>query len=405
MIVTIGEDVLKLVNQRIQVLTREKEGEVNKLIPIFQSIAVGGILKLISNRIRYNALINFLKHKVIADISIETAESIGKQEATIVAYGESVMGILFPDKKSALALQISQKLNCKSSVVMKGLAFFLGVLVIEFKKEEDTLSDFTAFCQNVIQSKSQFSDHISPEIQKVIIDILLLNDVLKVDLDSLNTSNDEVERYSESNLSAILSAKNIGIALAILLLTGISLFFLLRKSNEEEVSFESEDIIPLDSLNKLNDSLTQAVVDSAKLDSDSTQILAWPGGKDFVLPKQSAIVTLHSFLMDSTQTEKLLLPTYEFSFDNSNDQISTTKDYFFKRFVEGLQTHKNSKLEIFTFSDQGTKAALKRGFILKNRLVGEGLSPIRIEVKSGTLEVKPDNSIALNAQVVFRVSK
>jgi len=147
------------------------------------------------------------------------------------------------------------------------------------------------------------------------------------------------------------------------------------------------------------------VVDSAKLDSDSTQILAWPGGKDFVLPKQSAIVTLHSFLMDSTQTEKLLLPTYEFSFDNSNDQISTTKDYFFKRFVEGLQTHKNSKLEIFTFSDQGTKAALKRGFILKNRLVGEGLSPIRIEVKSGTLEVKPDNSIALNAQVVFRVSK
>ncbi|RVU26830.1 hypothetical protein EOJ36_02210 [Sandaracinomonas limnophila] len=405
MIVTIGEDVLKLVNQRIQVLTREKEGEVNKLIPIFQSIAVGGILKLISNRIRYNALINFLKHKVKADISIETAESIGKQEGTIVAYGESVMGILFPDKKSALALQISQKLNCKSSVVMKGLAFFLGVLVIEFKKEEDTLSDFTAFCQNVIQSKSQFSDHISPEIQKVIIDILLLNDVLKVDLDSLNTSNEDVEKYSETNFSAILSAKNIGIALVILIFVGISLFFLVRKSNEEEVSFESEEIIPLDSLNKLNDSLTQAVVDSAKLDSDSTQILAWPGGKDFVLPKQSAIVTLHSFLMDSTQTEKLLLPTYEFSFDNSNDQISTTKDYFFKRFVEGLQTNKNSKLEIFTFSDQGTKAALKRGFILKNRLVGEGLSPIRIEVKSGTLEVKPDNSIALNAQVVFRVSK
>lgn len=398
--------LLPIISKRIQVIGREEELTVNQVTPVWQAIALGGLLKLVKNRIRYNALMNFLKLKVDpSHIELLQSDFKGSDEL-INSYGESLIGILFPDKKSALAIGLSQKMKCKSSFFIKGLTYFLGVLVLELKKEESELNQFTSFCDYFLSFKAAFSELVSTDLQKSIIEILLLNDVLKSDFSLIYADTfEETEESKQNGLKNLLNRKNISIACGILFLVGLTFYLTVIRSDNTVVIEESEEIIPLDSLNKLNDSLTQVAVDSTKLLADSTVSLSWTAGKSFAVPKQSALVTLHTFLTDSTAKDPLVLTCYEISFDNETDQLAHAKDYFLKRFTEGLQVYKEAKIEIISFSEKDAKSAQKRGFYLKNRLVGEGLSPKRISVLPNSVGINPDASLPLHAQVVFKVLK
>ena len=68
----------------------------------------------------------------------------------------------------------------------------------------------------------------------------------------------------------------------------------------------------------------------------------------------------------------------------------------FKTFSDNydlIQAHNSAKDE---------RASLKRGFVLKNRLVGEGVSPARIEVKSSDPSVTFSGS---DAQIYLLITK
>lgn len=399
------DELLPIITKRIQVISREDAIIVEKLLPIWQAVALGGVLKLVKNRIRFNALMNFLKIKVDSNESEHILEAITSNDSLINHYGESLIGVLFPDKKSAIAIGISQKMQCKSSLVLKGLTFVLGTLALQLKQEEEKIADFSSFCSYISSYKQQFSTLIFSDIQKIIIEILLLNDVLKSDSTfDFSVSLDEPEE-EESRFSGFVNSKIVIVLVVVLLLGGLGYYFTsFNQQNTVELD-ETDDIIPIDSLNKLNDSLTQVAVDSTKLLADSLVSLSWNSGKMFSVPRQSSIVTLHSFLSDSTNKEPIQLTSFEVSFDNESDQIIHSKDYFFKRFTEGLQLYKDVKIEIVAFSEKDSKSALKRGFYLKNRLVGEGVSPKRISVLPSISGVNPDASFPLQSQVVFRIIK
>jgi len=400
------DELLPFITKRIQVKGGEDVSTVEKLIPVWQAIALGGLLKLVKNRIRYNALMNFLKIKVNQGNNHDILEWIGTNETLISQYGEGLIGILFPDKKSAIAIAVSQKMQCKSSFVLKGLTYILGTLVLQLKNEEDQLSDFSNFCQYISNYKQQFSELIPSDIQKIVMEILLLNDVLKSDTSFVfSESLDEPTDEDESKIIAFFNNKIVIVFVVLLLVGGLIYYFSNYQQKNSVAIDETDEIIPIDSLNKLNDSLTQVAVDSTKLMSDSLVTIFWHEGKSFTIPKQSAIVSLHSFLSDSTLKEPIQLTCFEISFDNESDQLIHTKDYFFKRFTEGLQLHKDARIEILAFSEKDVKSALKRGFYLKNRLVGEGLSPKRISVVSSIVGVKSDESIPLQSQVIFKIFK
>lgn len=400
------KELLQKISKRIQLINREEEVVVEKLLPVWHAVMLGGLLKLVKNRIRYNALINFLKAKVPASAVDLLSEDLSGHDSQIQSYGEAMIGILFPDKKSALAIHISQKFYCKSSFVLKGLSYTLGMFALELKKQEEDIEEFNNYCDFILSFKGDFNEIIPADLQKALIDILLLSDVLKSDGLSLFTDSfEDAEESDDSFLAKLFTKKNSIILLVLVLLVGMTLFFRYIQNQNTVSVDETEDIIPLDSLNKLNDSLVKAVVDSTKLASDSTITLSWSEGKMFSIPKESSIVTLHEYLSDSTNTNALELPCYEITFQTETDQIGQVKDYFFKRFVEGFQVNPDAKLELITFSEKDTKSALKRGFLLKNRLVGEGVSPKRISIRTSNADFKPDASIPLNAQVIFRVTK
>jgi len=179
----------------------------------------------------------------------------------------------------------------------------------------------------------------------------------------------------------------------------IGLFFVLRSSGTEEVVVkdDTDQIIPIDSLNKLNDSLTKAVVDSVKASSDSLVSLTWPEGKPFQVPKESIVVAFHAYVTDSTVVTPLELTCTELDFSDKTELLASPKTYLFKQITTGLNKFKEVDVQVQVASDKGAGVAKEHAYVLKNRLVGEGLNPKRI-----TVATLPNSS---NNQIIFSFKK
>jgi hypothetical protein len=381
-----GEEKSVILNRLSDYLNEPVE-KVEELYPVWEAIILGGLLKLVRNRIRFNALYNFILQKSapIADIEAFLAETDQKyDEDAILRYGEGMMGILIPDKKSAIAMLLSREMGAKSSAILKGLTLFFGLYGFRLKQVEyAALKDWKAYGDYYLGLKQQFYVLCPARIQLGVSEILLLSDILRVDTGALLTYSDEQEPLSEGGLMQNLTVNTFVYMLIILVLGGGVIWYTAFRSTEaEETIAETEEIIPIDSLSKLNDSLTRAVLDSTKLRADSLTSLIWPKGTSFDVPKTSVIVGLHQYLSDSTQMEPIELAANELIFDAQTDLLDKPVDYVFKRMAEGLNRYKETSLKILVNSGKDERTSLKRGFVIKNRLVGEGLSPARIEVKT-----------------------
>jgi hypothetical protein len=147
----------------------------------------------------------------------------------------------------------------------------------------------------------------------------------------------------------------------------------------------------------LNDSLTKAVLDSSKAKNDSLVTLVWPEGKPFEVPKESIIVAFHAYISDSTAVAPLDLACTELAFSEKTELLETPKTYLFKQMASGLNKFKEVDVQIQVSSEKGPNIAKEHAYVLKNRLVGEGLNPKRISV--ATL---PNSS---NNQIIFSFKK
>lgn len=388
MFYVITEEEKSQVVERMAKLIAEPVDKVEELFPVWEAIILGGLLKLVRNRIRYNALYNFILQKSAPVSDIEAFLSVENQkfsEDAILRYGEGMMGILIPDKKSAIALLLSREMGAKSSAILKGLTLFFGLYGFRLKQEDySALKDWKAYGEYFSGLKQQFFVLCPAKIQLGVSEILLLSDILRVDTGALLTYADDQDPIVDGNWLQNLTVSTFIYMLIILILGGGVIWYTaFRSTDSEEVATETEEIIPVDSLNKLNDSLTRAVLDSTKLRSDSLTTLSWPNGKVFDVPKNSVIVGIHQYLSDSTQTDALELAASELVFNEKTDLLDKPVDYVFKRMAEGLNKYKDVSLKILVQSGKDDRASLKRGFVIKNRLVGEGLSPARMEVKTG----------------------
>ncbi len=383
----ITEEEKSLIVDRLANIIAEPVEKVKELYPVWEAIILGGSLKLVRNRIRFNALYNFIlqKQAPLADLEAFLEEGVAKyNEDAILRYGEGMMGILIPDKKSAIALLLSREMGAKSSAILKGLTLFFGLYGYRLKQEEyAALKDWKAYGEYFSGLKQQFFVLCPAKIQLGVSEILLLSDILRVDTGALLTYADDQEPIVDGNWFQNLTVNTFVYMLLILVLGGGVIWYTaFRSSDSEELVTESDEIIPVDSLNKLNDSLTRAVLDSTKLRLDSVATLAWPNGSAFEVPKNSIIVGLHHYLADSTQMDALELSATELVFQEQTDLLDKPVDYVFKRMAEGLNKYKDVSLKILVQSGKDERSSLKRGFVIKNRLVGEGLSPARMEVKT-----------------------
>ena len=116
----LNENNKAVVIKKLSELLDEKEELISKLYPIWNSIVLASILKLSRNRIRYSALQNFIQKDTFPakDLAIFNSEDRLKySEDAICYFGETLMGILIPDKKSALANSMSNDLVVRGSLI------------------------------------------------------------------------------------------------------------------------------------------------------------------------------------------------------------------------------------------------------------------------------------------------
>ncbi|MFM1835659.1 MAG: hypothetical protein RJA04_346, partial [Bacteroidota bacterium] len=191
----ITEEEKSQIVERMAKLISEPVKKVEELFPVWEAIILGGLLKLVRNRIRFNALYNFILQKPapVADIEAILAEGSQKfSEDAILRYGEGMMGILIPDKKSAIALLLSREMGAKSSAILKGLTLFFGLYGYRLKQEEySALKDWKAYGEYFTGLKQQFFVLCPPKIQLGVSEILLLSDILRVDTGALLTYADD----------------------------------------------------------------------------------------------------------------------------------------------------------------------------------------------------------------------
>lgn len=390
--------------QQLAAFTGEKETKIEELLPVWEAILLGGLLKLVRNRIRFNALYNFILQKPIPEERMRSfmlAEK-GLEWDPILRYGEGMMGILIPDKKSAIAMTMSRSLNCKSSSFLKGLSLVFSLYGLRLKEVDyPALKDWKSFGSYFIDQKDDLNSLCSTKILLSISEILLLSDILKLEMTHLDHMEDDREIPASR-----FQLKYLFYLIGILLLSCIVIWYTSFRSDEEVVmNPELEELIPVDSLTKLNDSLTRAVLDSNALKNDSISRLTWPDGTIFEVPKKSILVNLHAYLLDSTATSPLELLANEVHFEGPSEALQATDAYLFKLMASALNKSKQVDVKVVAFSDSDDKLALKRGFIVKNRLVGEGLSQKRIEVSNSTSDYAPDPNLAASNQVLFIFSK
>jgi hypothetical protein len=150
-------------------------------------------------------------------------------------------------------------------------------------------------------------------------------------------------------------------------------------------------------VSKLNDSLTKAVVDSAKATNDSLISLTWPEGKPFEVPKESLIVAFHTYLTDSTAITPLDLTCKELDFSDKTELLAAPKTYLFKQIAAGMNKFKEVDVQVQVASEKGVIVAKEHAYVLKNRLVGEGLNQKRI-----TVATLPNSS---NNEIIFSFKK
>jgi hypothetical protein len=377
-------------------LCTEKQEKVLDLIPAFEAVVLGSAIKLFRNRIRFNALYNFMLAKSAPQEEVAKLLSSGKgmpDYESLYRFGEGMMGILLPDKKSAIATLLGGQLGAKSSTIIKGLTLSYALYGFRLKEfDYDALRDFKSFGEYYQPTKNDFYALAPTKIQVALIDILVLKDVLKGDSivydEPFSTSEDTAKRNYTLIISLVLGG----------LLVALILFFVNRNSEENPIDKEeTSEIIPIDSLAKLNDSLTKVALDSSRAENDSLTTLVWPEGKPFQVPKESIIVAFHAYVSDSTVVTPLDLACTELEFSDKTELLSTPKTYLFKQIASGLNKFKEVDVQVQVSSEKGPATAKEHAYVLKNRLVGEGLNPKRI-----TVATLPNSS---NNEIIFSFKK
>jgi hypothetical protein len=382
--------------KRLADLCTEKQEKVLDLIPAFESVVLGSALKLFRNRIRFNALYNFMLAKSAPQEEVAKLLSSGKgmpDYEALYRFGEGMMGILLPDKKSAIATLLGGQLGAKSSTIIKGLTLSYALYGFRLKEfDYDALRDFKSFGEYYQPAKNDFYALAPTKIQVALIDILVLKDVLKGDSvvfdEPFSPSDDTAKRNYTLIVSLVLGG----------LLVALVLFFVNRTGEEAPIDKEeTSEIIPIDSLAKLNDSLTKVALDSSRVTNDSLTTLVWPEGKPFQVPKESIVVAFHAYVSDSTVVTPLDLACTELEFSDKTELLSTPKTYLFKQMASGLNKFKEVDVQVQVSSEKGPATAKEHAYVLKNRLVGEGLNPKRI-----TVATLPNSS---NNQIIFSFKK
>ena len=406
-------------------LVGEKEDKVKLAIEGLVPTIIGGIMKRATNEAGATTLMNVIQKgghngAILSEISsiVQDRESFAK----VVEKGHSLVSMLLPDKKSSIATLISQFAGVRNSSATSLLAFVMPVVIGRLGKVvSNQNADKSTLANTVLELKGYLLGETPENIQVKMIDVLGLATFMSQELKpvqfasgaplrspgvpaptapKISDDKDKIVTYSSKNYESEDEERQplpkwVFPASIIALVVAVGAYFLVNYDWQSTFSSSADQV---DSTQV--EQVTGAEIDTtalpkdtalAKIDSSNTAAevkltgIALPNGQTIETLPGSFVERFTKYVADTASRPAQVFTLENVAFEGNTATIVTGGEKNVQDLAKIMTAFPKVQVKITSHTDnagdtlQNKKLSLKRAFAVRNMLVTNGISAIRID--------------------------
>ena len=404
----------------------EKEDKVKiaieGLIPTF----VGGLMKRATNETGATTLMNMVKKGNHDGTIIEQLDSLLKNKESFTSFtekGNNVVSLLLPDKKSSIATMISQFAGVRNSSAMALLAMVAPLVMDKLGKLVHTQGlDKIGLANTLLEQKSYLLDETPESLQPKMIDVLGLSSFMSEEIKPIqyapgapikststnkpvNTKPTEFREvsysdkdYEEDGGGMKLPKWLLPAALITAVLAGVGYFaatydWSKLTSNSATLEPDTSQIeqvtnAQIDTTNLPKDTVAVAKVDSAisvNVPATKTMGVSLPNGQKLDLPEGTFNYKFAKYLTDSSAKVNQTFTFDNLNFESNSPVLVAGSEKTVQDLAKIMTAYPRVQVKLTGYTDntgdslQNRRLSAKRAFTVRNLLVTNGISDVRID--------------------------
>ncbi len=407
------------VNQKAALLVGEKEDKVKLAFDALVSTVIGGIMKRVSNETGATTLMNVIqKGKHDGSILTQVATYVADKESftAFTDKGHSLVSMLLPDKKSSIATLIAQFAGVRNSSATSLLAFVMPLAIGRLGKVVATQgADKATLANLILEQKSLLISETPETLQLKMLDVLGLGAFMSQEMKPVQFAsaaplksnvNSHADKHSERvEYPVKYSSKEydtsrdrdfsipkwaLPAGAIALVLGGLGYFVANYDWSSNESSSELGDTTQFEQVTGAKIDTTALVKDSTALKPDSALIekslaIALPNGTTIEALNGSFAQKLTQFLQDSVAQGQPTFVLDNLVFQGNTSSIAPGTEKAVEDLGKIMVAYPRLQVKLVGHTDnagdtlQSKKLSLKRAFAIRNALLANGVSPIRID--------------------------
>ncbi|MFY7826299.1 MAG: DUF937 domain-containing protein [Flectobacillus sp.] len=406
-------------------LVGEKEDKVKLAIEGLVPTIIGGIMKRASNEAGATTLMNAIQKgghdgAILSQISsvVNDPESFAK----VVEKGHSLVSMLLPDKKSSIATLISQFAGVRNSTATSLLAFVMPVVIGRLGKVVASQNaDKSTLANTVLELKGYLLGETPENLQVKMIDVLGLSTFMSQELKPVQFASgaplrspgvpapaapkatddrDNVVTYSSKNYEVddeerqplpkwVLPAGLIAVvvAAAVYFLANYDWQSTFASAPDEVDSTQVEQVTGAEiDTTALPKDTTIANVDSSNTAAEvKLTSIALPNGQSIETLPGSFVERFTKYVADTASRPAQVFTLENVNFEGNTSTLVAGSDKNVQDLAKIMTAFPKVQVKITSHTDnagdtlQNKKLSLKRAFAIRNMLVTNGISAIRID--------------------------
>lgn len=418
----VGEVAIKAAN-----IIGEKEDKVKTAIEGLIPTVVGGLMKRATNETGATTLMNMVKKGKHDGTIIEQLDSLLKNKESFTSFtekGNNVVSMLLPDKKSSIATMISQFAGVRNSSATSLLAMVAPLVMDKLGKLVHTQGlDKIGLANTLLEQKSYLLDETPEDLQPKMIDVLGLSTFMSEEIKpiqyapgspiksaSINkpvnnrpTEFREVsysdKDYDEGNGGMNLPKWLLPAVLITIVLAGVGYFaarYDWSKFNSNSTTTLEPDTsqmeqvtnAKIDTTNLPKDTVAVAKVDSAisiNVPASKTMGVSLPNGQKLDLPEGTFNFKFAKYLTDSSAKVNQIFTFDNLNFESNSPVLLAGSEKTVQDLAKIMSAYPRVQVRITGYTDntgdslQNRRLSAKRAFTVKNLLIANGISNVRID--------------------------
>ena len=404
----------------------EKEDKVKTAIEGLIPTVVGGLMKRATNETGATTLMNMVKKGKHDGTIIEQLDSLLKNKESFASFtekGNNVVSMLLPDKKSSIATMISQFAGVRNSSATSLLAMVAPLVMDKLGKLVHTQGlDKIGLANTLLEQKSYLLDETPEDLQPKMIDVLGLGTFMSEEIKPIqyatgspiksssinkpvNTKPTEFKEVSYSDKD--YDGEGGGMKLPKWLLPAVLITAVLAgvgyfaaTYDWSKLSSNSTTLEPdtsqmeqvtnaqIDTTNLPKDTVAVAKVDSAisvNVPATKTMGVSLPNGQKLDLPEGTFNYKFAKYLTDSSAKVNQTFTFDNLNFESNSPVLIAGSEKTVQDLAKIMTAYPRVQVKLTGYTDntgdslQNRRLSAKRAFTVRNLLVTNGISDVRID--------------------------